>query len=133
MRKEILQQMIENNGEYLVGERYIKAYGSSYSKDTREAILLSPNIDRKLWNAKIGELPFDLVINFADEEIISTIHLGNEYPPFQFGIKRKDFINLKKVTCKPMELILKCYTEKITDYYKVLEVMEKLTTPPLNH
>lgn len=124
IRKEILQKFIEENGEYLIGQRYVKGYRNN--DDEWQTFFLSPSVDAKLWNKKIGELPFDIVNDFADKDILTNISLGDLYPPFQYGIRYKDFIALEKVTCKPNELINKCYAEKITDYYKVLELMKEL-------
>ena len=129
MRKDILQQFIDENGEYLIGNRYMEGSGAARGHDTWEAILVAPDVKREYWVKDIGQLPYDDVEVFANEEIKSIIHFGNNYSPFQYGIRRKDFINLKKITCKPMDLVVKCYQENISDYYKVLEVMESLTTP----
>jgi len=106
MKKDILQQLIDNNGEYLIGNRFIKGMGASEGKDTWEAILLAPDVDREYWVPDIGKLPYDVVDKFANDEIKSIIHLGNNYSPFQYGIRRRDFIQLKKVTCK----VKKCRT-----------------------
>ena len=127
MKRNILQKFISNNGEYLIGHRYVKGYGASCGKDNWEAILLAPDVDREYWVDDIGKLSFDKVEKFSKEEIKSIIHLGNNYSPFQYGIKREDFIELIKITCKPMDLIVKCYQENISDYYKVIEVMKELT------
>ena len=128
MKKEILQQFIDYNGKYLIGHRYTKSFRSS-SDDTWEAVFIAPDVSRDYWIEDIGKMSFDEVAKFADEEIRTIIHLGNNYSPFQYGIRRKDFIDLKEVTCKPMDLIVKCYNENINDYYKVIEAMKSLTTP----
>lgn len=129
MNKQILQKFIDNNGEYLLGQRYIKGYGASHGNDTWEAILLAPNVSREYWTDNIGTLPWDEVEKFANEEIKTIVHLGDTYAPFQYGIRYKDFIELTKVTCKPMDLVVKCYSENITDYYKIKKIMEELTKP----
>lgn len=126
LRKEILQKFIDESGNYLLGQRYVEGLGASQGKNEWYSVFLSPNIDRDLWDKKIGELPYDMVENFADKEILTNIHLGGTYPPFQYGIRYKDFINLEKITCNVNELIDKCYQGKITDYYKILEVMKEL-------
>lgn len=125
MKKDILQKFIDNNGDYLIGQRYTK--GWKHNPDTWETVFLSPTIDRKLLGKKIGELPFDLVEEFNDSEIRENIFAGKSYNPFQWGIKIGHFICLEKVTCNLNELIHKCYEEDITDYYKVIEVMKSLT------
>lgn len=127
MKKEILQKFISENRNYLIGYRYVEGIGASRGEDTWEAIFLSPNVKREYWVEDIGKMTFDEVTAFADEELQTIIHLGNNYAPFQYGIRRKDFIALEKVTCRPMDLIAKCYQEDISDYYKVLEVMKALT------
>lgn len=127
MKEDILQQFIDESGNYLVGQRYVEGMGASRGKDEWYAVFLSPNIDRDLWDKKILDLPYKVVRDFADKEIMTNIHLGGAYPPFQYGIRHKDFISLRKVTCNPNELINKCYQEKIRDYYKVLELMEEMT------
>ena len=126
LRKEILQKFIDESGHYLIGQRFVEGFGASQGKDEWYAVFVSPNVDRDLWDKKVGELPFDIVENFAEKEILTNIHLGGTYPPFQYGIRYKDFINLEKITCNANELIDKCYQEKITDYYKILEVMKEL-------
>jgi hypothetical protein len=131
MKEDILQQFIDESGNYLIGQRYVEGMGASEGKDEWYAVFLSPNIDRELWGKKIAELPFRRVMDFADKEIMTNIHLGGTYTPFQYGIKYKDFISLKKITCDVNELLFHCYKEKITDYYKILEIMETLT-PNLN-
>jgi hypothetical protein len=126
MRIDILQKFIKENGEYLIGNRYIEGMGASRGQDRWEAILLTPDVDREYWVDDLGEMPFNKVESFANEEIKTIIHLGRTYQPFQYGIRRKDFINLEKVTCKPMELVVKCYEENISDYYKIIEAMREL-------
>ncbi len=126
INKDILQKFIDESGNYLIGNRYVEGMGASKGKDEWYAVFLSPNIDRNLWDKKIGELPFDTVESFAEKEIMTNIHLGGTYSPFQYGIRYKDFISLEKVTCDSNELIDVCYKEKITDYYRVLEKMKEL-------
>ena len=127
MNKDILQKFIDEGGNYLIGNRYVEGFGASRGKDDWYSVFLSPNIDRELWGKKIGELPYDTVEKFANKEIMTNIHLGGIYPPFQYGIRYKDFISLEKVTCNPNKLIDKCYQEKITDYDMVIEAMRTLT------
>lgn len=127
INKDILQQFIDESGNYLIGNRYVEGFGASRGKDEWYAVFISPNIDRELWDKKIGELPYDTVNNFASKEIMTNLHLGGSYPPFQYGIRYGDFIALKKVDCNSNELIDICYKEKITDYYKVVEKMEELS------
>lgn len=124
IRKDILQKFIDENGNYLIGQRYIKDWNGN--KDEWQTYFISPNIDRELWDKKIGELPFDVVDNFANKDIMTNICLGDIYAPFQYGIRYKDFIHLEKVICKPNELINRCYKENITDYYKVLKLMKEI-------
>lgn len=126
MDKTILQKFIDENGNYLIGQRFVKGMGASRGNDTREAIFLAPDVKREYWVEDIGKMTYDEVEAFASEELKTIIHLGKNYPPFQNGILRKDFITLEKVTCPAMELIVKCYQENISDYYKVLEVMKSL-------
>ncbi len=130
MNKDILQELINFNGEYVIGNRYTR--GFNRCPDTWEAILLAPDVGRKYWVDDIGMLPFNDVVEFAEEEIKSIIHLGKEYSPFQYGIKRKSFIKITKCTCKPMDLVVRCYNEDVRDYYKVLEIMKELTPSPDN-
>ena len=125
IRKDILQKFIDENGNYLLGEKYTDGFGRN--KDEWHAVFISPNIDRDLWGKKIGELPYDTVEAFAEKEIMTNLYLGETYPPFQFGIRYRDFISLEKVTCNPNDLINKCYQEKIKDYHKVVELMKELT------
>lgn len=126
MNKDILQKFIDNNADYLIGNRHIKGMGASIGQDEWEAVLLAPAVKKEFWGKDIGALPYDDVVSFADEEITTIIHLGDTYSPFQYGIKRKDFVNLEIVTCKPMDLIVRCHQGKINDYYEVLEVMKSL-------
>lgn len=128
INKDILQKFIDENGNYLIGQRYVEGMCASKGKDQWYAVFLSPNISRDLWGKKIGELPYDTVEAFAEKDIMTNIHLGGTYPPFQYGIRYKDFISLEKVTCNANELINKCHQEKITDYYKIIEVMRGFTT-----
>ena len=125
MRKDILQKFIQLNGEYAIGNRYVEGYGSS--KSYWETILLAPDVDRDYWVDDIGKLPFDDVEKFANSEFKTIIHLGKSFAPFQYGIRRKDFIAIEKVTCPPMELVIRCYNDDVKDYYKVLEIMKELT------
>ena len=125
IRKDVLQKFIDESGNYLLGERYIEGFGRS--KDEWHAVFLSPSVDRDLWDKKIGEMPYDTVEAFAEKEIMTNLHLGGTYPPFQYGIRYRDFISLEKVTCNANELINKCYQEKIKDYHKVVELMKELT------
>lgn len=127
MEEDILQQFIDSSGKYLIGQKYVKGFGAMDGKDEWYAVFLSPNIDRELWDKKIVDLPYKVVKAFAQKEILTNIYLGDVYPPFQYGVRYKDFTSLREVTCVPNELIYKCYKENITDYYKVLEVMEELT------
>lgn len=127
IRKDVLQKFIDESGNYLLGQRYVEGMGALQGKDEWYAVFLSPNIDRELWGKKVGELPYDTVEAFAEKEIMTNLHLGGTYPPFQYGIRYKDFISLEKVTCDSNTLINKCYQEKIKDYYKVIEVMNELT------
>jgi hypothetical protein len=129
MRKDVLQKFIDENGNYLIGQRYVEGFGASRGKDSWEAIFLAPGVSRDYWVDDIGKMSYDEVVRFGDEEIQTIIHLGNNYQPFQFGIRRKDFTQLEKVTCKPMELIIKCYQENISDYYDVIKLMKELTPP----
>lgn len=131
MKKEILQQFIDQDGSYLIGQRYVKGMGAAEGKDEWYAVFLSPNVGRELWNKKVGELPYDVVEEFANREIMTNIHLGGTYSPFQHGIIYKDFISLRKVECNPNELIHRCFTEKLTDYHKILELMEEMSSNPL--
>ncbi len=129
MNKDILQKFIQLNGDYVLGNRYQEGMGANRGNDTWEAIFLSSKVKEKFWVDDIGKLSFDDVEKFADEEIEAVIHLGKTYQPFQYGIRRKDFIQLEKVTCNPMELIIRCYTEDVKDYYKILKIMQELTEP----
>jgi hypothetical protein len=126
MDKTILQKFIDESGNYLIGQRFVEGMGASRGNDTWEAIFLTPDVKREYWVKDIGKMTYDEVEAFASEELKTIIHLGKNYPPFQYGIRRKDFIALEKVTCPAMELIVKCYQENISDYYKVLEVMKSL-------
>jgi hypothetical protein len=127
IRKDILQKFIDEGDDYLIGNRYVEGMGASRGKDDWYAVFLSANIDRELWGKKIGELPYNTVENFAEKEIMTNLHLGGTYPPFQYGIRYKDFISLEKVTCNSNELINKCYQENIKDYYEVVKIMKELT------
>jgi hypothetical protein len=124
--KDILQKFIDNSSDYLIGRRVIHfhVWGTN---DTDEAIFLAADIARDMWNVKLGELQYDKVVNFADEEIKTVIHLGKDYSPFQYGIRRKDFMQLMTVTCNPNKLIHECYINNVSDYYEVVKIMEKLT------
>ena len=132
MEEDILQQFIDSSGDYLIGQRYVKGMGASSGKDDWYAVFLSPNIDRELCGKKIVDLPYGVVKDFAEKEIMTNIHLGDTYPPFQYGIKYKDFISLRKITCDANKLIHRCYKDKIKDYYKILEVMEEMTEKESN-
>ena len=132
MKKDILQKFIDLNGKYLIGQRLVK-YHRSDVDDDYQTFLLAPDVSREFWVDDIGTIPFNDVKRFSDEEIRTNINLGKEFSPFQYGITRNSFINLKEVTCKPMELVLKCYKENITDYYKVIEAMESLTHQEQNN
>jgi len=123
MRKDILQKFIDEGDSYLIGLKHTDFLNG---KSEQYAIFLSPDIDRELWDKKIGELTYNIVENFANKEIITNIYLGREFPPFQRGLRYKDIIILEKVTCNANELIHKCYTENITDFYKIKELMEEL-------
>jgi hypothetical protein len=125
MKKDILQKFILFNGEYVIGNRCVESMCEALN--SRDTILLAPDVDREYWVDDIGKLPFDTVVKFANEEIKSIIHLGKSYQPFQYGVQRKDFIQLEKVTCKPMELIIRCYNDNVKDYNKVLKIMKELT------
>lgn len=127
MDKTILQKFIDENGNYLIGQRFVEGMGAARGNDTWEAIFLAPDVKREYWVEDIGKMTYDEVEAFASEELKTIIHLGKSYSPFQYGIRRKDFITLEKVTCPAMELIVKCYQENISNYYKVLEAMKSLT------
>ncbi len=127
INKDILQKFIDNSGEYLLVNRYKEGFGASQGKDEWEAIVMSPNVDRKLWGKKVGEMPFDDVEQFANQDIRSCIHLGNTYSPFQYGIYHKDMIDvfvLKDI--KIMDFIFRCYSDNITDFWKAKELAESL-------
>lgn len=132
MRKEVLQKFIDENGNYLVGNRYVEGSGAAAGHNEWHAMFLAPNTTRDLWGKKIGEMPYDTVIEFADREILTNIHLGKSYSPFQYGIRYKDFIDIEKVTCNANELINKCYSEDIKDYHKVIELMKSLALTDLS-
>lgn len=123
---DILQKLIDNNGEYLLVQRYTKSY-NQMSDDTWETLLVSPNIPYELQGKKLVDEPYKVVEKFSDTDARSCIHLGDNYSPFQYGMYYKDFIHAEKIDCKIMELITKCYTENITDYWKVLDVVKGLT------
>jgi hypothetical protein len=125
IRKDILQKFIDEDGNYLICQRYIEHYGRC--ENEFQAVFVSPNIDRELWGKKIGELSFDTVYGFAKKAIITNIHLGGTYQPFQHGILYGDFVFAEKLTCNANRLIHACYEEEITDYYKVLEKMKQFT------
>lgn len=127
IRKDILQKFIDENGNYLIDQRMISRWGHTRLEDEYYGMFLSPNVDRAYSGKKIGEMPFDDVERLANTEIMTNIHLGGTYPPFQYGILAKNFICLEKVTCDPQELIHECYVQKIKDYYKAIELMKKLT------
>lgn len=127
MKKDILQKFIDENGNYLIGQRFVEGMGASRGNDTWEAIFVAPDVKREYWVEDIGKMTYDEATAFADEELKTIIHLGKNYSPFQYGIRRKEFITLEKVTCPAMELIVKCYQEDISDYYKVLEIMKSLS------
>lgn len=130
IRKDVLQKFIDKGGKYLIGQRYVKGAGSSQGKDEWYTVFISPNIDRELWDKKIGELPYDVVYNFAQKDILTNIHLGGTHPPFQYGIRYGDFIYIEEVTCDSQELLNRCFQEKRTDYYEVLKIMKELTPSP---
>lgn len=126
MDTHILQKFIDLNHKYLLGQRRIK-YHRSDMDDDYQTILLAPDVSREYWVDDIGQMPFNDVKRFSDEELRTIIHIGKEYSPFQYGVSRGSFIALQEITCNPMELVVKCYQEDISDYYKVIEVMESLT------
>lgn len=126
IRKDILQKLIDEGGSYLLVNRYLEGFGASKEKGEWQALIISPNIPMKYWDKKIGELPFDMVKELADTDSRSCIHLGKTYSPFQYGVYYKDFIQVEKLDCPIMELILRCYQEDITDYYKALEIAKEL-------
>lgn len=127
LRTDILQELIDSSGEYLIVNRYLEGAGASRGKDEWQALFVAPNIPHELLGQKIVDMPYKIVEKFANTDSRSCIHFGKTYSPFQYGIYYKDFISTKKVTCKSMDLIVQCYNEDITDYYKVVELMEKLT------
>lgn len=124
---DILQDLIDHSGDYLIVNRYIEGVGGSRGKDEWQALFISPNVPHELFGQKIVDMPFKVVEKFANTDARSCIHFGKTYSPFQYGILYKDFISAKKVTCKAMDLILHCYTEDVHDYHKVIEIMEQLT------
>jgi len=120
MEKDVLQKMIDSNGRYLIANR-------RGSDGDQQAIFIGPNVSREYWVDDIGKLPYDDVQRFAKEELMTIIHLGSEYGPFQYGIYRDQITQVTEVTCESMKLIVHCYQNKIRDYYKVLEAMKLLT------
>ena len=127
IRKDVLQKLIDEGGSYLLVNRYIEGLGAAQGKDEWQALIISPNIPREYWDKKIGELPFDLVEKLAETDSRTCIHLGKTYSPFQYGIYYKDFIQVEKLDCPIMELILRCYKEDIKDFHKALEIAKDLT------
>lgn len=127
IKVEILQKMIDGGGKYFLVNRYVEGMGASRGKDEWYAMVISPNVPRDLWGKKIMELPYKEVVDFSESDLMTNIHLGKTYQPFQYGIKNGDFIDLIEITCRPMELVIKCYEENITDYYKAKEIMKSLT------
>lgn len=132
MKEDILQELIDGGGKYFVANRYVEGAGAARGKDEWQALIIAPDIPRELWGLKIMDMPYKDAKRFMEAEIKTIIHLGKTYQPFQYGIRNKDFISLKEVTCPPMELIVKCYQDDIKDYYKVVELMETLTPNLLN-
>lgn len=132
IKKDVLQQLINNNGEYFIAERFIEGMGAARGKDERKALFISPNIPRELWDKNLHDLAFSAVDTLINTDLLTNIYLGQKYPPFQWGVKYGELINVAKVTCKPNELIYKCYIENITDYWKVLTAMEELTIKKSN-
>lgn len=123
--KQVLQTLLDSNGEYFVVQRHTS--GWKEGSDEWKAVFISPSIPRDLWGAKIGELPYDAVEQFANTDIMTNIYLGSDYPPFQYGLRYCELNAATKVTCNPNELIHLCHTQKLSDYYKILEVMAELT------
>jgi len=126
MKKEILQQFIDTgNAGYFIAQRKQSNFGKG--TDDYTALFITPEVDRKYWNKKVGEMSFDEVEAFNSEEIKTNLHLGKSYGPFQFGVYRNQIVNMTEVTCDSWDLIFKCRELKISDYYKVIELMKELT------
>lgn len=123
---DILQQLIDHGGEYLLANRYLEGMGASRGKDTWETLVIAPDVPRELWGKKLQDEPFKIVDSFANQEIKTIIHLGKNYSPFQYGIRNKDFISLEKIECVPMELVVRCWNENETDYYKIVTMMDEM-------
>lgn len=117
---QVLQQIVDNNGNYLVGQR-VDSFKESY------AVFFSPNIEHSLIKAKVEELPYKIVDKFASSDVITNLFLGDYHPPFQWGIRYGEFINVEQVTCNSWELIIKCHQEKIRDYWEVTKLIKDLT------
>lgn len=127
IRKDILQKIIDHSGAYLLVNRYVEGMGASRGKDEWHAMFVSIPIERELYEQKVDDLKYSQVEKLAEKEIVTCIHLGKSYPPFQWGIRVKDLIDVEKITCDSNELINRCYQEDIKDYWKAKEIMVELT------
>lgn len=123
IRPDILQKIVDLDGKYLIVQRFINGF---YRRDDEwETLFISPNVPRKFWDKKITDMSYADVEAFANQEVYSNIHLGNTYPPFQHGMRYGDFINVTPFEgSDAFEFIVECHVNKITDYYKVLELMK---------
>jgi len=129
LKKDLLQKLANGYGEYFIGNKESTYNDYGHFKSKYEAVFFSPNVPNELRRVEnIGECTFELVETFANEETHTNIYLGAKQPsPFQWGIRHSDFVDVTPTTCDPMELIIACYENNITDYYEVLKKMKELT------
>lgn len=129
INKKILQMLIKGYSGYFIGNRQTSYFNSGETKYKNEAIFFSPSIPNELQGCEnIGEKSFDLVEDFAESEFHLNIFLGKRRsPPFQLGLRYEQLVSIEPVTCSPMELIVACYEEDISEYYEVLKKMKELS------
>ena len=114
---DILQKFVSKPTGYFLCQR----------SEDKDAWLISPDIPFNIQVKQIGELPYNVVRNLAESYFLANIPLGKRYTPFQRSIPYSSIVFAQEVTCNVMELVVKCYQENITNYVKVVQVMESLT------
>jgi len=121
----ILQKLANGVGSYFIGHRR-----TSNGRETRfSAWLISPTVPYTLQNKQLGSMPFDDVDAFAKSQTLANIAFGKSVGPFQWGIAHGEFVFVEEVTCDAMELVMRCYSEEISDYAEVARMMKSLTIP----
>lgn len=133
LNKDLLQKLVSGYGEYFIGNKESSHDDFGHMKTFYETIFFSPDVPSELRRVEnIGQSPFELVEKFAETETHANIYLGrHKSPPFQWGLRHKEFTQVEPVTCNAMELIVACYENDITDYWEVCKKMKELTNEKL--